>query len=344
MLTNQILKHFNINGQIKNIRPIHGGNIHKSYLVQTYKDDVLTSYLLQKVNSTVFKHPHLIGQNIQIINDCLHQAEYQFESLQIILTKQGELGFRGNKETYWRVFSYIEHTSSFSTAISSDMAFIVSSAFGYFSRNIQSINFNNIHTSIPDFHNLKKRLVDFRNSIHRNKVQRLKYCQKEVNWLQNHVHLVHQFTTLELPIRLVHADAKIGNVLFDMKTHQVKAIIDWDTIMPSSILFDFGDLVRSMACNCDENERDLSKIYFDTNYLFAIKSGFYEHWANSLVKVEREHLILAAKVLIIVQSIRFLTDYLEGDLYYQTQYEEHNWRRAQNQITLAQSFIQQIPN
>ena len=199
-----------------------------------------------------------------------------------------------------------------------------------------------LYESIPNFHNTRERFKTFLSAIENNKANRLDKVREEVNFILERKNdtsiLLDMYERGELPLRVTHNDTKISNILMDEKTKEGICVIDLDTIMPGLSLYDFGDAIRSGATHALEDEKDLSKVYVDLEFFEAFTKGFLEGTDNSLTKNEIEMLPMGAKVITLEQGIRFLTDYLDGDVYYKTSYEEQNLDRTRTQLKLVRDM------
>ncbi len=316
------------------IIPFGSGLIHRTFFLQHAEGD----FILQNVNHHVFKKPKDLMENIQLVSNHLKQKNYPKSVLSIKKTLDGNILLQTSENEYWRIFDFISDTQDFSKPESEKQVYQTGKSFGEFLTYLKDLPIEKIKPSIPDFHNTRMRLENFEIAIQKNEFDRVKISTQEIEQIRTWHFLMEDYEALNCPIRIVHADPKISNLLFD-KNERVKAVIDWDTIMPGSILHDYGDLVRTMACEEDEESIDFEKVKISPSYLNILEKGFLESTESWLTKIEKDNLLLGAKVIIYEQAIRFLTDFLEGDKYYNTVYTEQNFNRAKNQIQLLDSTL-----
>lgn len=315
------------------IIPFGSGLIHRTFFLRHQSGD----YILQNINDSIFKNPEALMKNIYLVAEHLQKKAYPKAILSIKKTLDGKLLFKSSKNEYWRIFEFIADTKEFNTPQSIEQVYQTGKSFGEFLTFLNDLPNHQIKPSILDFHNTQLRLEKLTKAVSIDSLGRVKLIQKELEAINNNKNLIEKFDQLNCPLRVVHADPKINNLLFD-QNNQVKAVIDWDTIMPGYILHDFGDLVRTVACTENEESVNFENVKVSIPYLNSLKKGFLESTASWLTSVERENLMLGAKVIILEQTIRFLTDFLEGDHYYSTSYAEQNLNRVKNQILLLSSI------
>ena len=221
-------------------------------------------------------------------------------------------------------------------------AYEAAKTFGIFLSHLIGLNPREIKTVIPYFHHLPRRFERFQVAIQNASTERKKLAQPLLESIQQTYTNIEQIDLQTFPLRIVHNDCKISNVLLHRKTGKGVAVIDLDTLMPGSILTDFGDMVRTFCCSQDENHQDLSAIFIQEDILKATIAGFLEATHNWLQAIERENLLNGARYIILEQAIRFLTDFLEEDVYYPVTYAKQNWVRTGNQLRLLESLEEYI--
>ena len=328
---NQILKYYFKDISDCKIRSFGSGLIHRTFFLQHPRGD----FILQEINHQVFSSPELVMQNIQSVSDYLLEINYPKEVLKILPTLGGNLLLE-NKNKFWRCFYFIQETQYFSIAISEKQVYDTAKSFGEFLTYLKDFPVEKITASIPNFHHPSFRFQQLENTIQENPANRIQNATGEIEKIKSFLPLLKKWDRLDFPIRVVHADPKINNLLFD-KNENVVAVIDWDTIMPGNILFDFGDLVRTMACTENEESTNFENVKIDPVFYKNIKRGFLEMTGDWLSENEKDHLELGVKMIILEQAIRFLTDYILGDIYYKTTHLDHNLERARNQLALLSS-------
>lgn len=335
-LTMQILRQFPVNGDIISIAPTGEGHINKTFLVKTMSDE----YILQEIAQNVFPNIDMLMSNINIVTQ--HLQKQGINTLEIVHTKDGQLYARDNGEAY-RLFKFHNHSICYQSLSAYDDIEEVAAAFGHFHKHLSALEAAKLGEIIPFFHDTKKRYDDFVRACETNKMKRLESCQKEaevIHRLSSYYGLIiDSLKEGTVKLHVTHNDPKINNVLFDETTKKVKCIIDLDTVMPGSVLYDFGDANRSLFTGSHEDDPNLDNIKLDLNIYRAYLRGYYKEAKDFLTKKEVELLPLAPFLLSIECGMRFLEDYLKGDVYFNTKYPEHNLIRGRTQIKLAELIL-----
>ena len=349
----KIAEKFEFQGTLTNIEENNQGNINKSYIL-TYKDKEERKYLLQKINSNVFTEPYLVMKNIELVTNHIKKNlkkthDNIHKTLNIIKTKSGEnlytyTNHEGEKE-YYRAFDYIDNCISYDSfkdaKNSKELAYQAGKSFGLFQKLLIDFPSNLLGETIKDFHNTKKRFNDLLLSIENKVTNRAYEFPKEIIDLISKVKecsVIVESLGKTIPLRVTHNDTKLNNILMDEETGVGIAIIDLDTVMPGSSLFDLGDGIRSACSNSFEDETDKSKIFLDLDLTEAYLQGYLEEMANFLTIDEINYLGVSIKILTYELALRFLTDYLNGDTYFKIKYESHNRDRFLNQYILLQDI------
>ncbi len=333
-----IAESFCIDGEVIKIEPYGEGHINLTLLVTTTKK----RYILQKINTKIFTNPSVLMENI--VGVTRHLAEQGIETLNVVFTKDGE-PFLTTTDCY-RTYDFIENTLTYQTVTDKEVFKNSGAAFGEFQNYLAKFDASKLTEIIPNFHNTPKRFADFRAVLKENVKDRAKDCQKEIEFILSHESTykaaVHGLKDGSLPLRVTHNDTKLNNILMDAKTGKARAVIDLDTIMPGSMLFDFGDSIRFGASTAAEDEKDLSKVHFDIELFKAYAEGYCEAVKDSITPREAELLPYGAYLMTIECGMRFLTDYLAGDTYFATKYPQHNLVRCRTQIQLASEMESQF--
>ena len=330
---NKVLKHYfqNINQIV--INPINTGWINSTYEI----DNQGKKYILQKINTKVFPNPDIISTNIQLISSHLKSKKYPKQIIEIIPDLQGNLLPRENDEI-WRLTSFISNSICFDKVESSEQAFEAAKTVSEFHSYLVDFDINQIFPSIEGFLDYKKRIDDFNKALRNAPEERLQESKNEINYILDNLSKVKEYLAIDFPKRVVHADAKLGNFLFDKKNYsQAIALIDWDTIMPGNILCDFGDMIRTYSNLKEEDDPNPEKL-FEPDYYKAVKNGFLEHLKYDLRPIEIENMDFVAYIVIYIQAVRFLSDYLNNDIYYSISYPKQNLNRTINQINLLKAL------
>jgi hypothetical protein len=345
MTTKEIAGRFGTKGIIGEVRPHGGGHINDSYQLVN-KAAGQPDYLLQRVNHYVFKDVDLLMRNMALVTDHIAEKlrregaeELERRMLRIIPTKNGKSYFIDPDGNYWRVLNFISDHVAFDSTRDPELAYEGARMFGGFTRMLSDLPASSLGETIPRFHNLKWRLSNLREGIRDDKAGRLKLVKEEVRYVESSEKLM---TTIQdlgekgaIPERVTHNDTKINNVLFD-RDHRGLCVIDLDTVMPGYVHYDFGDGIRTFTNTGEEDDEELDRITMDLALFEAFASGFLDSTRDILTRTEVETLAYAGLLFPFIMGVRFLTDYLAGDVYYKIKHKEHNLVRARAQFKLAQ--------
>ena len=310
------------------------GLINDTYLISSVNSSNEDKFVLQKINKIVFTEPEKLMNNLIKIN--LHLAKKGSNHLQLIESKDDRLYFVDENTDYWRITKYLENTRTLFTVDKPEIAYEAAKSYGKFLNDIHDLSIADIYETIPGFHSYSNRITQFKRSIETDKLDRLRHCQKEKDLIFDKQKYIDTFYELNLPIRVIHSDTKLTNILFDAESYRGRLVIDLDISMPGSVLYDYGDMIRSFTNTLQEDDPNLDEVDVKLDIFEQLTRGFLESTKSFISDKEAENLILGAKLVILIQAIRNLTDYLFGDVYYKTNYEDHNLHRAQNQLQLLQ--------
>lgn len=279
----------------------------------------------------------MISNNIDIISNHLKAKNYQNSVIEIVKDLNGNLLALEDGEV-WRMTSFIPNSICFEKVESAEQAYEAAKTISEFHSYLLDVNVDEIHPSIIGFLDYHKRVNDFKNALNNASPERLKETEEEVAYILDNLYQVEKYLEIDFPKRVVHADAKISNFLFNNNNHsQAIAVIDWDTIMPGNILCDFGDMIRTYA-NLKAEDDPNGENGFSEEYYLAVKEGFQEHLKNVLTDTELDNMDFVAYIVIYIQAVRFLADYLENDIYYSISYPKQNLNRTINQINLLKAL------
>ncbi|MCB0689770.1 MAG: aminoglycoside phosphotransferase family protein [Saprospiraceae bacterium] len=323
--------------EVDEIKEIVNGLVHRTYLVTVSGK----RYILQRVNTYVFKEADKVNDNIQQVSSYVsNDPSFTLKVPKLKKTVDRRLSYQGDEGDYWRCFYFIEGVTRTSLSDNKE-AFEVAKAFGQFSAALASLPPESLHFTIQGFHDPDERQIQFQRALAEGNSNRIAICQESINSILDQSWIATKIKNLNLPLKVAHNDPKLSNVLFDQKGG-ICAVIDLDTVMPGSPLHDFGDLVRSMAASVPEDHADLPAVRIDRKIYTALKEGFLEGAGHTLTESEKLHLNLGAAYIIYEQGLRFLADYIQGDIYYRIDYDDHNLIRAKNQIALLHSFLEAV--
>lgn len=312
------------------------GHINQTYQVENGG----RFFIVQKLNIEIFKNQEIIAENIQNLVNYLSNKEYPHPIVAPLSFKNGQTLWEGQ----WRIFDFIGQSQSFEKVESSAQAYEAARFLGHFHSYLLDFPIENISSSLPDFLNFNERMNHFDGALAEPSTGRLSKAKTAIDFVEAHRFLLKTWNEIEpdLPIRIIHADPKISNFLFDANNPlKILCLIDWDTLMPGSLLYDFGDMVRSYTNLRAEDDAQVGDNFSLENYK-ALKEGFLFHLESQLHPLEVQNLDLAAQLVIFIQAVRFLSDYLMNDVYYHTQYPEQNLDRTWNQIHLLKALREWI--
>lgn len=341
----EILSHFQIEGEFLSSEKVITGHINDSYLIKTSLPDH-PGYFLQWINSYIFKDVAGLMNNIATVTGHLAEKlagndKLAFKVLEIIPCINGKKYYHDTDGQYWRLYTYIDNMHGYDVVENTKIAYEGGKAFGIFMSLLADLPASRLTDTIPDFHNMEKRLATFNASISLNPVDRVKNIEAEIEFVSKRseqmLSIPRLIETGKLPMRITHNDTKFNNILFDKSEHAM-CIVDLDTVMPGSILFDFGDAIRTGANTATEDEKDLSKVDINLPIYQAYTQGFVKSTRHTLTEIEIENLAFSARFMTFIIGLRFLTDYIDGDPYFRTLYAEHNLDRARVQFRLVEQM------
>ncbi|VAX23583.1 N-acetylhexosamine 1-kinase [hydrothermal vent metagenome] len=351
-MINSIADNFIIYGDYVRSKPFGSGHINDTRLVTFNEDGREVNYIFRKINKNVFKNPEIVVSNTLLVTEHIRtKLEQQNENdilrkvVALIQAKDGKYFYVDENDGYWSVLRFIEDSYTVDFVETTEQAYQAAKAFGEFTKQLSDIDVSGIKETIPNYHNLKSRLKTFDDAVQIDAAKRVNRVTKEINAVDKNRNLQEEIAILLnngiIPIRIVHNDTKINNVMLDDKTGKGLAVIDLDTVMPGTVLFDFGDMIRSSTSPVEEDKADYEEVKMRINIFEAIVQGYLSELKDVLTKSEIENLVYGAEVIVYEQAVRFLTDYILGDVYYGIAYEDHNLVRAKNQFALLDSIQEQ---
>ncbi|WFB69282.1 aminoglycoside phosphotransferase family protein [Chryseobacterium sp. WX] len=317
---------------------ITDGLINTTYLLEN--KDQGKKFILQKINNHVFKQPEVVVNNHLMINEVLRSNNYQFEIIEPIPSLAGKILVKDKNGQPWRMLSFVENSTTFLTAPSLQTAFDAAKTFSYFLNTVNTEQLPAIEDSLPNFLNFEKRVADYKDSLKNAEPYFIENAKTEIEITNQLLSLPDRWIEMEknnqIPKRIIHADVKISNILFDQNRNPL-AVIDLDTMMISTILYDFGTMIQSYT-NTTQEDDGTAQNNFNPEMYKVVKEGFLFHLKEKLTPEEYENLDYAAQVAIYIQELRFLTDYLNGSTYYSIMHPEHNLDRTKNQLELLKGL------
>jgi hypothetical protein len=335
-----ILKLFGLEPDNYTYKPFGSGHINATFILESIIEN--KQFVLQKININVFKEPEIIAKNIGNTSDYLAKShpEYLFIH-QLKTTNNEDLAVVEGEN--WRMSPFIPNSYSINSVSDPAMAYEAGKAFGLLTKNLHYMPLEGLQASIPGFHNLAWRYQQFEESLLNGNQNRIKEVAAEIAFIKSHKQFVEIYKDIienhDYPTRMIHHDTKINNVLFDKTTNRSLCVCDLDTLMPGKIISDIGDMVRTYTSEVSEESIDFDKIKVRTEYFEALMNGYLSQMKSLITPAEKENLFFAGPFMIYMQGLRFLTDYLNNDVYYPIKYPEHNLNRAKNQRILLEDLL-----
>ncbi len=329
--------------QVKDIKAFGGGHINRTYLVTT--DEKV--YLLQQINHKVFKNPEGLMDNFAKVTEFIKGkirekgGDPERGTLTVIKTLKGENFTVTEKGEYFRLLIFIE-AMAINESNDPKVLESVASGFGKFQNMLADYPADTLFEVIPNFHNTSKRYDSFERAVNNNLAGRLDSVKEEVEYVRSMKDkigiIVDGIADGSIPLRVTHNDTKLNNALFDNDTMECICVIDLDTVMPGSYLYDYGDALRFAGSSAAEDETDLDKVYFDMEKFSAFTKGYLAEVKDVLCEKEIELLPFSVELMTFECGMRFLTDYLNGDTYFRIHYIDQNRDRARNQFKLSRDI------
>lgn len=343
--TEKLLSQFQIQGNIGEINGFGSGHINDTFRITNTVPE-LPDYLLQRVNHKVFPDVGPMMDNILRVTEHLKKNKgSEYTSLTIIPTHSGKLFMQDERGNYWRVYIFMEDLISYDIVESPDQIYEGGKAFGTFLRDLSDFPVETLFPTLPNFHHVPMRVNNLQRAVKSDPAGRVKQAQAQVKFAlevaDEMCRIQHLGDRGKIPLRVTHNDTKFNNVLLDHRG-KGRCVIDLDTVMPGYVHFDFGDAVRTSVSSAPEDEMDLNRIQVDLERFQAFAAGYLEPSRAILSTLELEYLPLSGAMLAYIMGIRFLTDFLEGDIYYKIHFPEHNLQRAAAQLDLARKLLERM--
>jgi Ser/Thr protein kinase RdoA (MazF antagonist) len=318
------------------VTPLGNGLINTTWLVTSAMGD---KFVLQRINHKIFKDPAAIAYNIRSIGAYLVQQHPGYLFTHPAITHTGDDMVVAEGEWY-RMFQFIEGSHTIDVVASPEQAYEAAKQFGRFTKLMAGFDASVLKITLPGFHHLSMRYEQFEAALKNASSLRLRAAGKETSLLLEHNDIVKKYTDLlpYLTVRVTHHDTKISNVLFD-KDGKGLCVIDLDTVMPGYFISDVGDMMRTYLCPVSEEEKDFERIVVRKEFYKALKEGYLAEMGDELSSLEKDNFLFAGKMMVYMQALRFLTDYLNNDVYYGSRYEGHNLVRAGNQLVLLRQLL-----
>lgn len=349
-----VVEKFNIDGRVISSVPYGSGHINDTHLVCVELDGKTENYILQTINTSVFKNPEALMENYVKVTDYIREkikeigGDPEREVLSVIKTRDGENFYRSEDGKCWRLLNFITDSVCYDKVENSEQFYQSAVAFGKFQYMLRDFPAEKLYEIIPDFHNTPDRVRLFEEALEKDVSKRADGVKREIDFVLSRREFSRTLETARaegrLPLRVTHNDTKLNNILFDKKTGEPLCVIDLDTIMPGYSVNDFGDAIRFGATTAAEDECDLEKVNFDISLYELYVKGFLLGTSGELTECEIDLLPIGAIMMTYECGMRFLTDYLSGDTYFKTSRPGHNLDRARNQFKLVEDMEKELGN
>jgi len=341
---------FALKGHVSQIQRWEVGHINETFVVQTGLNGRVTRYVMQRINHHVFQDPSALMENIVKVTTYLrkriqeHGGDPDRETLTLVPTRDGRLFHPCKTGDFWRTYRFIEGTRTYQQVVNLEHLYEAARAIGRFLRLLDAFPAEELHITIPDFHHTPKRFHAFIQALDADQHNRAYEARDVIQFALERADIadtiIAPLTNGELPQRVTHNDTKLNNVLIDEATGKGICVVDLDTVMPGSSLFDFGDFVRSAANTGEEDDIHLDRVGLDLDRFRTITKGYLQETADTLTQQERALLHESPRILTYELGLRFLTDYLNGDVYFRIHRPRHNLDRARAQFKLVEDIEQ----
>ncbi len=332
----QILRQFRFTGSVECCEPYGNGHVNRTYHVVCSGG---AEYILQRINRVAFQKPVELMENIDAVTHFMAAQHGPLQALRFIETVDGGILAVDDEGEYWRAYDFVGSGVCLESPRNTDDFYEAAIAFGRFQMALSDFPAASLHETIPHFHDTCDRIRQLRVSVATDPLGRAGGVQPEIAFVlsreQELGELCRQLSAGELPLRVTHNDTKLNNVLFDERTGKAKCVLDLDTVMPGLSAYDFGDAVRFGASTAAEDEKDLSKVEIDLAMYEAFLRGYLDACGDVLTRREIEVLPLGAKIMTAEVGMRFLKDYIDGDVYFSIHRPGHNLDRARTQLKLV---------
>ena len=338
-LDSEVLKAYGYTKENIVITQIGTGLINRTYLLSPPAEE--KKYILQNINTSVFKSPQAIADNLKAIADYLKENYPDYLFVKPIATQNGEEMAIVNNE-YWRMLPYVANTVSLDVLTEPQQAYEAAKQFGKLSRLLNNFDASILKPTISGFHDLALRFEQFTLALSTTTECLQSQAKPQIDDALEHKYILDYFKSyshrVDFPDRVMHHDTKISNVLLNAQSFEGVCVIDLDTIMPGKFISDLGDMMRTYLCAFSENETDLDKIKIRLPYFEAMIKGYLSEMKTILTETEKELILFSGKYIVYMQALRFLTDFLNGNNYYSISYPAQNLDRTKNQFELLQEL------
>lgn len=341
-----VAQQFNIHGEFLSSEPYGSGHINDTYCVRFNQAGARVRYIFQRINHNIFRNPVALMENIRRVTAHLakkmsDRSDQSRRRLTLVLTRAGNGFYRDEHGNYWRAYLFIEKARTYDAVLDTKHAFQAAKAYGHFQKLLADLPAPRLHDTIPDFHHTPKRFIALEKAIEADSFNRASSVKPEIAFAMKRKAMCGALLDAALPERVTHNDTKLNNVMLDDATGEGVCVIDLDTVMPGFALYDFGDMVRTATSPVGEDERDLAKVGMQFPMFESLARGYLASAGGFLTKTEKALLPFSGKLITFEIGLRFLADYLSGDIYFKCHRENHNLDRCRAQFKLVKSIERQ---
>jgi len=337
----EIIQIYGIDPDVSTIKEFKQGHINDSFIVDVHNK---CRFFLQRINHHVFKDPESLMDNLVKVEDAMlkhYGSRDKIPYPAVQKNRNKKYIYHDSQGNFWRLMEYVPDCLSYNIAKDADIAREGAAAFGKFQQIMMTGKTADYVPTIPDFHHLGKRLNQLQTAIEKDKFERMGEARKEITFALDRLDFADKLGELLrdkiIPLRVTHNDTKLNNVLFNKKGRYI-CVVDLDTVMPGTVLYDYGDMVRTFTSPVEEDEPDTTKVVLREDIFEALTRGYLSELKNLLQDGEKKNLLFGAKVMLLMIGVRFLTDFLEGDHYFKIARDDHNLDRCQNQFALLEQL------
>jgi Ser/Thr protein kinase RdoA (MazF antagonist) len=359
-LFDDVLSKFALYGDFLGSTPLGNGHINNTFVSAWNQGGTKVRYTHQRINEKVFLHPDQVMENIvqvtrHIAGKYKGEPNCSSRTLTVVPANDGKPFVRDREGGWWRTYLFIENVHSLEVAETPSQVRFLGACIGLFQKQLSDYRGNRLNETIPGFHNMKLRYERFYKALHNDTARRAKEAAAEIAFMEKNEErgsiLINALEEKVIPERICHNDTKINNILIDDVDEKLFCVVDLDTVMPGTALFDLGDLIRTGTNRSAEDDPDTAKITFDLDFFKALLEGYMSEAGSFLTANEKNLLAESGRTITHIMALRFLTDYLEGDVYYHIDRPNQNIDRCRNQIALIRSMdtvwdtiLESVPN
>jgi thiamine kinase-like enzyme len=347
MDTEKLISKFQIKGDLISIKQNKEGHINTTFMSTFNDDGIIKKYTHQKINQFAFKKPDYVMENITKITNHIQSKikgldDKDKRCLEVVLTKDNKPYFIDENGDYFRTYKFIDYVRTYQKVDSCDTAFHLGQAISTFQNQLSDFDCSFLYDTIPNFHDMRMRYASFKEAIIEDKLNRVNLVKDEIDYLLSNEErgylIIDEFKSNILPLRVTHNDTKINNVLFKSDGTEALCVIDLDTVMPGTILFDTGDMIRTATSTIEEDDVNYQNMRVNVDYFKSLLEGYLSIASGYLTKREKQLIVESGRNITQIMAVRFLTDYISGDVYYSIARDNHNADRCRTQIAFMKDF------